>query len=177
MSWVAGMVLGADGPWQRVCSHAATQRGPVARLYTQTAGRAVKACQVAPGPAHARLRLRGRSGAVGARGADGAGRGRAERLVRARCARLTRGSSDSRRGEACEARSMLGPRSSLAICSAAAGNASRKASGGLPSDQTPSDSHILRCEPYQPLRKPCSIVMKRAPKHRICGFPNSPSFQ
>ena len=44
--------------------------------------------------------------------------------------------------------------------------------GGLPHRQTPFVPHVLRFEPSKPLQMPLTIVIKRALKHRICGFPN-----
>ena len=47
-------------------------------------------------------------------------------------------------------------------------NTTRKATGGLPSHQTPFDPQVNGYETYKPLL----TVLKRAPEHRRYGFPN-----
>ena len=44
--------------------------------------------------------------------------------------------------------------------------------GGLQHCQTPFVPHVLRCAPSKAHEKPCNSVIKRNPKHKICGFPN-----
>ena len=44
--------------------------------------------------------------------------------------------------------------------------------GGLPHRQTPFVPHVVRYAPSKALEKPRNCVIKRNPKHRICGFPN-----
>ena len=51
-------------------------------------------------------------------------------------------------------------------------NTRRKATVAYPDHQTPFVPHVLPYEPSKPLQMPENTLIKRALKHRVCGFPN-----